>query len=290
MNTLLRIWTGISPELVGVGSVMLRVLLIILGAWLLLHFSRLFIEKSFSLSMRADPGQPDPRMQTLRSLAQSVVRYLIYFIAALMVLDDLGVRTSSLLASAGIVGLAVGFGAQNLVRDVISGFFIVFDHQYRVGDYVNVAGCTGIVEEVGMRMTRLRDFGGEVHYIPNGEIKLVTNYSRGSRAAVVNVVVPYEEDLEQVLALIERSLDGLAEQLPAITEGPKVLGVTEMDASGLTIRVLARTLPLEKEPVERAIRRQLHQSFSGGKIGAPYLHRVVIGERQTRREEHESSE
>ena len=193
-----------------------------------------------------------------------------------MILEELGVKTASLLAGAGIVGLAIGFGAQNLVRDIISGFFIIFEHQFSVGDYINAAGLSGRVEEVGLRMTKLRDWGGELHIIPNGEITQVTNYARGSMRAMVDVRVAYEEDLERVLEVMRQVCQQVAQDFPVITEGPAVLGVVDLGESEVQIRVVAHTLAFEQWEIERELRKRFKQAFDREGIQVPYPRRTVI--------------
>ncbi len=264
----------INPQLSGWGNSLLRIGLIIISAWLVFRFACLFVDKVFFQKQKGPV--PDARLQTLGTLMRSVVRYVIYFIAALMIFEELGVKTASLLAGAGIVGLAVGFGAQNLVRDIISGFFIIFEHQFSVGDYIDAAGLSGRVEEVGLRMTKLRDWGGEVHIIPNGEITRVTNYARGSMRALVDVRVAYEEDLERVLEVLRQVCQQVAQDFPVITEGPTVLGVVDLGESEVQIRVVAHTLAFEQWGIERELRKRFKQAFDQEGIQIPYPRRTVI--------------
>ncbi len=256
------------------GNNLLRIGLIIISAWLVFRFACLFIDKVFFQKQKGP--LTDARLQTLGTLMRSVARYVIYFIAALMIFEELGVKTASLLAGAGVVGLAIGFGAQNLVRDIISGFFIIFEHQFSVGDYIDAAGVSGKVEEVGLRMTKLRDWGGEMHMIPNGEITRVTNYARGSMRAMVEVGVAYEEDLERVLEVMRQVCQAVAQDFPVITEGPTVLGVVDLGESEVRIRVVAHTLAFEQWGIERELRKRFKQAFDREGIEIPYPRRTVI--------------
>ena len=266
---------NIYQHLLGMGINLVRIGLILAGAWLSLRFAVLFLEKTFFQKDR-EGILSDARMQTLGTLIRSVARYIIYFIAGIMILEELGIKTSSLLAGAGIVGLAVGFGAQNLVRDIISGFFIIFEHQFSVGDYIDAAGVSGKVEEVGLRMTKLRDWGGELHIIPNGEITRVTNYARGSMRALVEVGVAYEEDLDRVMEVMRQVCQEIAEDFPVITDGPTVLGVVSLGESEVLIRVVAHTLAFEQWGVERELRKRFKQTFDREGIEIPYPRRMVI--------------
>lgn len=235
---------------------------------------------------RARPGTrvwqvEESRSRTLASLVRSAIRYTVTIFAGLTVLDMLGVDTKSLLGGVAIAGLAVGFGAQNLVRDIISGFFIIYERQYDVGDYIKAAGVAGVVEEVGLRVTKLRDWSGEVHVIPNGRIDITTNLSRAGSRALVEVGVAYEADLRRAMAVMQEACDRAARELPAITEGPTVLGVKELGESGVTLLVWARTQPLEQWGVERELRLRLKEALEAAGIEIPYP-RVVVYERSGR--------
>ena len=180
------------------------VAVVVVGGKLALRLGQSFIERTLRQPQGAHKLPLDNRrLQTMQSLLNSILRYTVFFIAGLVVLDAAGVPVTSLIAGAGILGLAVGFGAQNLVRDVMTGFILLED-QYSIGDYVNVAGEDGIVEAVGLRTTRLGDFSGDVHTIPNGEIGRVTNRSRGPRRALIQVAVSYEADLTAAEAALEQ--------------------------------------------------------------------------------------
>lgn len=274
----------VSPDLLSrlygwsanIGASAMRIVFILLGAWAVTRFFRVFIDRSFRVRLLKTEGAADQRLQTLSTLLSSVSRYVVYFVAGIMVLEELGVRTSSLLAGAGIVGLTVGFGAQNLVKDIISGFFIVFENQYAVGDYIQAGGVSGIVEELGLRMTRLRDWGGEVHTIPNGEITKITNLSRGNMRSWVDITVGHEERLDRVMEIIQGVAKGVARDMPTVAEGPEVLGVTAIEPAGVTISIVAKTRPMEQWAVEREMRKRLKLAFEEAGIVFPYPHQVVI--------------
>lgn len=216
------------------------------------------------------------KRKTLSSLLKSIVRYVIYFVAAVNILEIFGIKTASLITAAGVGGLAVGFGAQNLVKDVISGFFIIFEDQYNVGDYVEIAGVSGIVEDVGIRSTKLRDFGGQLHIIPNGAISLVTNHSKGVMRAKIEVQIAYEEDLDKALEVLDEICMNIREKCKDITEGPSVLGVSDLGESGISITIIAMTIPMQQWSVERKLRKTILQEFKKEGIKIPYPRTVVI--------------
>lgn len=217
------------------------------------------------------------KLKTMEVLAKSLLRYLVYFIGAIAVLSELGIRTESLLASAGIVGLAVSFGAQSLVRDVLTGMFILIEDQFSVGDYVETAGLAGYVDEIGLRVTRLRDFSGVIHTLPNGEIGKVTNHSRDNRTAMVEVGVAYDEDVLRVQSVLEQAMREVgAEMSSKIAEQPRVIGITDLGTSGMVFRLWAKALPMEHWAVERAMRKAVSLALQQAGISLYYPHFVSV--------------
>ena len=251
------------------------VLILIILARIILHFGYLLSARV--LKPQEDRGYLDERrVETLRGLVDSILRYLVYFVAGVSILDTLGIGVTSVLAGAGIVGLAVGFGAQNLVKDVITGFFIIFEDQYTVGEYVSVAGVSGIVQEIGLRITKIKAFAGDLYIIPNGNISQVTNYSRGNMRALIDISIAYEEDIDQALAVLEESSRDLAQQLPEIVEGPNVLGVVDLAEHGVVLRVIAQAQPMYQWGVERKLRQAYKEAITAAGIEIPYPRRVVF--------------
>lgn len=223
-------------------------------------------------SREGSPLAGSRRAQTMATLLKSVIRYAVYFMAGITVLGLFGVQTGALVAGAGFVGLAVGFGAKNLIQDIITGFFIIFEDQFTVGDYVSTAGVSGVVEEVGLRVTRLRDLGGQIHFVPNGKIIQVTNYSRGSLQAVVDVGIANGEDINRAVKVLELAGKKLAQEWPdLITAGPEVLGVVSLNPGGVTIRLTAGAKPLHHWKVERELRKRAKEALddSGVKLSSP---------------------
>lgn len=226
---------------------------------------------------RVSGGLSDRRVNTLRGLARSMLKYSIYFIGGVMVLEELGVPTTSILAGAGILGLAVGFGAQNLVRDVITGFFILFEDQFAVGDYVTVSGVTGYVDEMGLRVTKIRSWTGELHIIPNGKIEQVTNYARKDSGVLVEVSVALEEDLDQVISVINDTCHKMAQEIPdPVIEEPKALGIVDFGESGAVIQIFGLVKPMEHWGYTRELRKRLKAEFERVGIGISYPHHVLI--------------
>ncbi|SHM17758.1 small conductance mechanosensitive channel [Caldanaerovirga acetigignens] len=265
-------------ELPEVYRYIFKALIILISAAAAIKAGASVIDRLFAMKFKRLPVD-ESRMKTLAGLLKSVLRYTVYLIAAVVMLDTFGVKTSSIIAAAGIGGLAIGFGAQSLVKDVISGFFIIFENYFQIGDYVETAGVSGVVEEMGLRTTKLRDFGGQIHIIPNGEITRVTNYSRGNLRALVNVRISYEEDLNRVIEILEEVAEEVRQKRNDIVEGPTVLGVSDFGPSEAVITIWARTLPMQQWSVERELRKAIKERFDREGIEIPYPKMIVIDEK-----------
>lgn len=224
------------------------------------------------------------RKRSVATLLKSAARYVIYFIAIFIMLGILGITgIDTLLASAGIGSVAIGFGAQNLVKDVISGLFMVFENQYAVGDYVRIntgnGEVEGIVEAVAIRVTYLRDTGGRQYVIPNGTIVLVTNCSRGSDRAVVFVDIAYEEDIRHAQEVMLRAARECAAQLHDKVESePVVQDVEAFAASGVTLRLSCEVKAANRGEVCRALRLAIKEAFDKEGIEIPYNKVVLVAD------------
>lgn len=264
-----------NPEyLLSLGHTLLRVLAIIailIGALKGVNLlSQRFFVPNLELGNRAF-YMDEKRARTLNTLTGSILRYAAYFVAGIMILQEFRVDTTSLVAGAGILGLAVGVGAQSLIKDVITGFFIVLEDQFAVGDFIASGTMTGTVEEIGFRVTKLRDMNGVLHIIPHGEISRVSNYTRGHMQAVINVPIAYEADLRQALALMEEACQEVREELPEVLEIPKVLGVVDLRPGEVVVRIVAKTIPLEQVKVETALRGKIKNLFEAHRVPTPPL-------------------
>ncbi|MFC8719187.1 mechanosensitive ion channel family protein [Kitasatospora sp. NPDC057198] len=204
------------------------------------------------------------RSEAIGSVLRSVASFTILGTASLMALSVLGVDLAPLLASAGVAGVAIGFGARNLVTDFLSGVFMIMEDQYGVGDEIDTGVATGTVLEVGLRVTKLRGAGGEIWYIRNGEVKRIANMSQGWGTATVDVQVGYREDLERVELLVLEAADQLAKETPydeLIWGQVKVLGVESVSVDSVQLRVQARCTPGKSAQVSRALRLRLKAAF-----------------------------
>jgi moderate conductance mechanosensitive channel len=258
----------------------LRVLGIWILAWLGLWAVRLIarrIEKSM------DDGDPsvttlrEKRGQTISQLLRSVGRVAIITIAILLTFNVF-INIAPVLAGAGILGLAISFGAQSLVRDIISGFFILLENQFAVGDVIEAGGKSGVVERMTMRVVVLRDLEGTMHVIPNGEMKVVSNKTRGWARAVVDITVPYTEDVDRILEVIrDEAAQFSTDPVWGLQlDGPvEVLGVEELRDNSVVIRTLLKTQPGSQWSVAREFRRRLKKRFDRETIETPFQQRRV---------------
>ncbi|MHB1652550.1 MAG: mechanosensitive ion channel family protein [Desulfitobacteriaceae bacterium] len=221
------------------------------------------------------------KANTLFPLLRSVAFYVLTFSVILHILERVfHFNTGTLLASAGVLGVALGFGSQSLVKDVIGGFFILFEDQFAVGEFIKAGEFSGIVEEIGLRATRLRDWGGELHIIPNGSIVAVTNYNRGKMRALVDIHVP-DQDLDHAMEVMHSVCEALArEYAEKIVEGPTVQGVIQFGERNAVLRVVAYTKANEQWELERELRRRIHHAFLQEGIRVPVLQDFQVTEKK----------
>lgn len=242
------------------------------------------------LAHRAENGVLPERVETtvaarrkqragaMAGVLKSIITIVLVAVVGTMILSEIGVNIAPIIASAGIIGIALGFGAQSLVRDFLAGIFIFLEDQYGVGDVVDVGEASGSVEAVTLRMTRLRDLDGTVWYVPNGEIVRVGNKSQNWSRAVVDVSVGYGEDLarvQQVLREVAHDLWQDEDFAHVIVEEPEVTGVEMLAADAVNIRVLVKTAPLEQWAVARELRQRIKARFDHEGIEIPFAQRVV---------------
>lgn len=215
------------------------------------------------------------RTYTVIKLVQSILKYVIILIALFAILGVWGINVTAALAGVGIVGLIFGLGAQDLIKDLIAGIGIVMDDQYDIDEVVEINGFKGKVQEIGLRTTRLINALGEIRIIRNGNIAELSNFSRSFSVAVVLVDIGYSENIDQVTALLDEKLPLLKENYPQIIEGPIVVGVENLGASGVSIRITAKTNCEEHYPVQRALFKYVKELFDEHNIEIPFDQIVV---------------
>ena len=218
------------------------------------------------------------RRDTLVGVLTGVGRVFIGIVAIMMVLDEVGVNITPVLAGFGIAGLALGFGAQYLIRDLIAGMFIIMENQYRVGDVARVADIAGLVEQVTLRKTVLRDLDGIVHHVPNGEIRTASNFTRHFSRVNLNVSVAYDTDLDHAISVINRVGKAIAEDekwREKIISPPKVERVDNLGDSGIEIKILGDVKPIQQWAVMGELRLRLKKAFDAEGIEIPWPHTKV---------------
>jgi small-conductance mechanosensitive channel len=260
----------------------LHLLVIVGGSVLVVRLLRMLADRILRMAANGEgPGisEGEKRARTLASLLRTVGTTLVVLVASMMVLRELGLDITPLLAGAGVAGLAIGFGAQSLIKDVIGGFFILMEDQFHVGDVIQAAGVSGQVEQMTLRLTIVRDLSGTVHFIPNGEIKVVSNLTKEWSQVVLEIGVGYAEDVDRAIAALSAVGEELAQDETLgklLVEPPKVLGVESLANSQVTLRMLAKTLPLRQWEVARELRRRIKLRFDREGIAIPYPHHVVL--------------
>lgn len=264
---------GIWNELI---RTLLRIGVILIIAWIMLGLSRKLIPMlRTQLQKHTHDPEQHKRLETLGRVLRYIAAVVISLITVMLVLSELGISIAPILASAGIVGLAVGFGAQSLVKDYFSGLFMLLENQIHQGDVVEVAGLGGLVEEVTLRYIRLRDYEGNVHFIPNGTVTTVTNRSRGYAYAQVDIGVAYRENIEAVFDVIrEVAAEMRADETlgPLILEDLDLAGVDAWADSAVTIRFRIKVQPLQQWTVKRAFLLRLKKAFDRHGIEIPFPH------------------
>lgn len=239
------------------------ILIILLAAVFIARFAARLVRRSVQRIVarsRGDAAHLAKRAETLSGVAASLVRIVVWTIAVLLVIDKLGVNPGPALAGASIVGVAVGFGAQSLVRDFLSGFFVLAEDQFGVGDVITVSDVTGTVEEVNLRVTRLRANDGTVWFVPNGEMRKVGNAAKEWSRAIVDVTIPVAADVVAATVAITDEVERFAADptwTVVVIEAPEVLGVESISADGVTIRVQAKTQPGKHGRVARELRSRI---------------------------------
>jgi small conductance mechanosensitive channel len=244
---------------VAFGPKIVHCIVILFGTRLLIEFLQVLLNEAFGF-YRSD-RRIDSHVRTLVPLLHSVCQYVLYFGSAIVMLGTLGVQTAPILAGAGIVGLAVGLGAQGLVTDLVSGFFILFENQYLVGDFVQIGDACGTVEAVGIRLTQIRDGQGKLFIIPNGQVKGVVNYSKGYVNAVVDLKVPAGTDLESVFRAMTEAGRRLRQARKEVLEDTQIHGLVDLGTSDMTVRAVTRVQPGTHGSMQNEYRRLLKEVF-----------------------------
>ena len=254
-----------------------KIFAIVIISFIVIRVARIVINRSrdrIALKTREDIEKAK-RTETLAGLFEKTIRAIILTAASLMILESLGINIGPLLAGAGVVGLAVGFGAQSLVKDVISGFFILLENHMNVGDVVDIAGQAGLIESINLRVTTLRDYSGNVHIIPNGQILVLTNMTKEFSRAVLEIGVAYKENIDEVMQVMKDVAGEMADDpdfSDRILRPMEMSGLDSFGDSSVNIKARIDTRPCEQWNVAREYRRRLKKAFDEKGIEIPFPH------------------
>ena len=266
-------------EYLHISKELLHVIVILILAWILAGMSRMLIRVFRNyMNTRADTAEDGRRIETLARVFRYTSTVVITLVAGMLALSELGISIAPILGAAGVVGLAIGFGAQSLVKDYFNGFFLLLENQIRQGDVVEVCAKSGTVEDITLRYICLRDYEGSVHYIPNGLITTVTNKSRGYAYAVIDVSIAYRENVDEVFAVMREVAAELRlnkDFSAKILADIEIAGVQEWGDSAVTLRCRFKTIPLEQWSIRRAFLGKLKQAFDELGIEIPYPHLTI---------------
>ncbi len=273
-SDLAELWS----DIVAAGPA-LRVLVIIVLAWVAIAVMQRAIRTLRArIAARMDDREAIKRAETLGRVFRYLVAVVVSLVAGLLILGEFGISVAPILGAAGVAGIAVGFGAQSLVKDYFNGFFILLENQIRQGDVVNVADKGGLVEEVTLRYVRLRDYDGNVHFIPNGLITTVKNFSRDYAQSVIDVGIAYRENVDDAFAVMREVASGMrADEVygPKLLADLEIAGVERWDDSAVVLRCRFKVAPLEQWSVRREYLRRLKHAFDERGIEIPYPHLTV---------------
>jgi small conductance mechanosensitive channel len=260
----------------------LKILIIGFAAYILNIVLARIIRRAITVAVVSDDGMSEEaekkREDTLIRIFNGAGQIIIYLIAFLMILQESGIEIAPILAGAGVAGLAIGFGAQYLIRDIITGLFIILENQYRIGDVIRIDATGGVVEDISLRMTTLRDNNGTVHHIPHGEIKRVSNLSKNYARVNIEIGVAYKSDLNKVIEVINKTGLELAEDpqfKESIMTPPRFLRVDDFADSAIIIKILGDTKPHKHWEIGGELRKRLKEAFDREGIEIPFPQRVV---------------
>jgi small-conductance mechanosensitive channel len=277
----IKITKNSIQSLINVLDAVFSILVILIIAKIILKIFNSLIEKFFKGQKKSKFNINEKKADTLSELLKSIMKYVLYFIIVVFwIFPTIGFDRTTVISFTGVAGVALGFGAQSLVKDVISGFFILFEDQFSVGDYIEVDGVSGFVEAIGLRVTKLRDFTGDINIVPNGSITRVTNKSRGNMRALVDTAISNEENIDKAIGIIKKVCEEMKKDFKEIVEGPEVLGVTDISDAGIVIRVIAKTLPMKQWNIEMELRKRIIHAFEIKKVKMPYPKKIIFDYRK----------
>ncbi len=257
----------------------IQIVLILIIIVIAIKLSKMIVSKLFEKFQRGADEEYQKRADTLSAIFKVIINIVIYAVGLIIILGELGIEIGPILAAAGILGLAVGFGAQNLVQDVISGFFLLLEDQIRVNDVVSISDKSGVVEKISLRMVILRDLSGNVHYVRNGRIDVVTNMTKEYSRYVFEIGVAYKEDIDKVCQVVEevdRDMRSDPQYQNIILEPIEILGLDDFADSAIVIKARTKTKPIYQWAVAREFKKRLKKRFDEEQIEIPFPHLTIF--------------
>lgn len=262
----------------------IKIIAILVAAWIVLGILKAVIHRAIKSVIgktykTRDGVAKEKRVTTLESVFYSTAKVVVWVIAIMMIIPEFGINVGPVLAAVGVAGLAFGFGAQYLIRDLIAGLFIILEDQYRKGDVVTIGKVSGKVEDITLRKTVIRDIDGIEHHVPNGEIKITSNRTKLWSRINLEIGVSYDTDLDKAIKVLNEVGEKMAKDKSwknVITETPQALGVNEFADSAIIIKVLGQTKPGEHWNAARELRKRIKKAFDKEKIEIPFPHRVIV--------------
>lgn len=259
----------------------IKIIFILLLMYITIKIGNALIDRSLKRQSKLKFSLDERKARTARTILKSILKYTVYIIGIIGIINEIfsvifgrGLG----LAFGSIIGVAVGLGAQNIIKDIINGIFILFEDQFAVGDYIDIENKSGMVESVEIRVTKLRDFNGDLHIIPNGLINKVTNHSRGNARIQIDVEISEDEDVTKVIDMISSICLNFQKNNDNVVEGPKVSGITDMNENHVKIRIYGRVKPMTQWDVEMELRKEIKCMLQENKIKTPYQRIMVIKE------------
>lgn len=264
-----------KEALLGYAGILIKILIVLFLVMLVRQIICHFIDKLFrnriTIGLSKTDALEEKRLHTLAKLFKSIASYILYFVAIITCLDMIGFSVTTIIASAGVMSLAVAFGAQSIVKDLMSGIFIVLENQYAVGEYVQIDGVVGIVREIGMKTTKMETAEGQLMIISNGNIGKIVNYSRAAQRGYVDVGIAYEEDLDHAIRVMQKACDYIAEQYAEdLGEKPNVVGAIELADSAVTVRTTFTAWHWKQLLIERELRKEIKSVLDAENIEISY--------------------
>lgn len=255
-------------------DIITKIILIFIVIKIIIRIGSGLTEKFFERQKKSRFGISGKKADTLSELFKSILRYGLYFVGLFSIFETLWPNVNITIAITSVLGVALGFGSQNLVKDVIAGVFILFEDQFSVGDYVTIDNKSGIVEALGIRTTKIKDFSGDYHIFPNGGILSVTNKTRGDMRALVEVNIAFDENIDTAIASLKAICEQIREDYDTLVEGPEVVGVVGFSELGATVRIVGKTYPMKQFEFECELRKRILKEFQEKDIQIGY-HKIV---------------